>query len=178
MARRIRVYIASSIDGYIANADGGVDWLDRFFTPELGFHEFLESIGTLVMGRKTYELVRHHPWPYGQRPTVVCSNRDLGPPPEGARVAHHRGPIAPLASQLQNSTDPGDVWVVGGAITIKEFRDAGALTSWDLFLIPVMLGDGVPLFQPTSRSAGSSVQPLRITRTHTFSSGIVHLRYE
>ena len=108
-------YLAVSADGYLATPDGGVDWLDPYFVPELGFHDFIARIGTVVMGRATWDKVESFgKWPYGEIPGIVATHRPLdakgapvtaraGTPPELLAAARETGPGALLAGRRRRS---------------------------------------------------------------------------
>src|SRR5262245_23347330 len=141
---QIRVYIAQSLDGYIARPDGGIDWLRPFDTVDYGYEKFMAEIGTIVMGRASYELARSFgQWPYPSARSLVITSRQLDdPPPSVTRVGAE---IARLVAALRASGGK-DVWIMGGAQTINAFLSAGAIDRIDLFTVPILLGEGIPLF--------------------------------
>lgn len=136
-------YMAVSLDGYIADANGGVGWLDEFQTADTGYDAFIAGIRTVVLGRTTYDQVRDFGWPYDGRRGLVVTSRALGPAPDGV-MAWEKG-IAALVEHLRALSD-GDVWVVGGARLQQAMLEADAIDRLDLFVMPVTLGAGVPLF--------------------------------
>lgn len=164
---RARLYVAQSLDGYIADADGGVGWLDRFHGAgtDYGYADFLASVGALAMGRATYDQVRTFgDWPY-HKPTFVFTRRPLPDPPPGVH-ATDADPAAFLSEQQD------DVWLVGGAALVRSFREAGALGEIVLTVLPVLLGDGVPLFDGAQPPAD-----LALVSSETFPGGAVQLTY-
>ena len=164
---RARLYVAQSLDGYIADADGGVGWLDAFHGAgtDYGYAAFLASVGALAMGRATYEQVRGFgAWPYA-KPTFVFARRRLPDPPPGVR-ATDADPTAFLAEQQE------DVWLVGGAALVRSFRKAGALDEIVLTILPVLLGDGLPLFDGPQPPAD-----LALVSSDSFPGGAVQLTY-
>jgi len=142
-------YIAVSLDGYIADADGGVGWLDDFQDVEYGFDEFFAGIRTVVLGRTTFEQVLGFGWPYAGRRGLVVTSREVDAAPDG--VEAWRAGIAALVDHLRGLTD-GDAWVVGGGRLQQAMLEADAIDRLDIFVLPVTLGDGVPLFPKTGRS--------------------------
>jgi dihydrofolate reductase len=141
---RFRLYLAVSVDGFIADEEGGVDFLDGFDPAALGFGEFIQGVSLLVMGSRTYEqCLGFHEWPYGRIPTIVMTRRDL-PRPAGAVVRFHRASAAELLEELNQHG--GDIWIVGGGKMIAALLNAGVRPSLELTVIPRVLGRGVRLF--------------------------------
>lgn len=166
---RIVAYIAASLDGYIATRDGGVAWLAPYADALAGFREFIRSVGHLVMGRTTYEFAGTEP--YGKLPVHVLTSRPLVGAPAG--VAPYCGDVRVLADTLR-AKRTGDVWLVGGGRVIRDFLDADLVDHWRLFVVPVLLADGVPLFPVCHRAT----RHLRLVGTRTYGSGVVELRYD
>ena len=142
----IRSYIAASLDGFIADRNGGIEWLTPFAELELGYADFIAGIGATVMGRRTYEQIMSFggPWPYARQTSLVVTGRALSDAPQSVQ-AWHKG-IAALAAHLRAEEGP-DVWVVGGAMLQSALLDRRALDRLELFVMPVLLGSGVPLFR-------------------------------
>jgi len=160
-------YVAASVDGYIATPDGAVDWLAPFHTPgdDHGYAAFLATIGGIVMGRRTYDQVRGlGPWPYTGFDCRVVTSDPLEETPD--RVA----PVASPAEALAGWADRR-VWLVGGTTLLDGFRAAGLVREYHVFVMPVILGAGVPLFR-TGPAAS-----LRLIYAESQPSGIVELRY-
>ncbi|WP_412070370.1 dihydrofolate reductase family protein [Rubrivirga sp. IMCC43871] len=163
-------YIAASVDGFIARPDGGLDWLP---TPtgdeDYGYHAFVASVDTLVLGRKTYEMVRGFgEWPYDAFRVVVLSSGT----PDTSGVDVEVLALAPgaLLDHL-GATGARGVWVDGGQ-TLQRFIRAGCLDELIVTRVPVLLGDGVPLFGPLSADV-----PLQHVETQAFDDGMVQSRY-
>jgi dihydrofolate reductase len=171
---RIRGYIASSLDGYIATDDDGVDWLTPYDTADFGefaYEPFIATIRTLVMGRRTYDFIARHPsgWPYGDRRAYVVTSRPLGEAP--ATVNAWTEGVDALVAQLRR-LDDGDVWLVGGGLLQNAFIARGALDELDLFVVPEMIGSGIRLFP----EPGPVKQPQLVSAT-ALDRGCVHMRY-
>lgn len=168
MPSRFRLYIAVSLDGFIATPDGGVAWLDDYPSSEFGFDEFLASIGTVVMGRATYEqALGFGEWPFAGKRVVVLSSRPLRDVPDG--VERRDGDPRDFAESLRAA---GDVWVMGGAKTARGFREAGLIDEIELYVIPLLLGDGVPLWAQSGRT-----RPLCFVSAEAAPRGVVKLVY-
>src|SRR5439155_6392434 len=114
------VFVGTSLDGFIARLDGGLDWLPEGGGEDHGYPEFLATVDALVIGRKTYETVLGFgAWPYGERPVFVLSSRPLASPPTGARVERMEGDPVAIASALE-ARGVRHLYVDGG-VTIQGF---------------------------------------------------------
>ena len=169
---RFRLYIAVSLDGFIADTAGGVEWLHPYESQDVGFTAFLAEVGTIVTGRRTYDQARGFPnWPYQGKRVIVLTHRPLdSAPPSG--VEAYLGEIETLAAQLKRESE-GDVWLLGGAVVAREFLDRGLVDRIELYVIPVLLGDGVRLFTP-----GDQSRTLAFSEARSYANGIVGLIYE
>lgn len=171
----IILYIASSIDGYIATADGSVGWLEEVPNPEktdYGYTEFMEGIDTVVMGRKTYEQVKGFDmdWPYPNCHTVVITSDrgyETGTPNTTILSTLTRASVERLRAQSTK-----DIWLVGGGRVVQSFMDLHAVDRILLFIMPVVLGDGLLLFP----GKGTRTQ-MTLTDTKAWKSGVVLLDY-
>jgi dihydrofolate reductase len=168
---KISIYIATSIDGYIARKDGSLDWLDRVggFDEDYGFQKLLDSIDAVILGRNTYEIAASVPnWPYKGKRINVLSNR-LQTVREEAEL--FRGDLTQLASQL-HLDGIKHIWIDGG-VTISQFLELQMVDLMTLSVIPVILGTGMPLF-----SAIGKELPCRLISSQSYPSGLVQLNYE
>jgi dihydrofolate reductase len=169
--RKIVVYVAMSADGFIARPDGDVAWLDRPRPPgDYGMGAFYKTVDTVLMGRKTYEQALK----FGQEAYVGKKNyvfsRTLMPAAH-SKVEVVRGEASEFARRLR--AVPGkDVWLVGGAGLTAAFLDAGQLDAFIIYVIPTLIGEGIPLVQPRHRSV-----PLRLESTRSYPDGVVRLHY-
>ena len=173
---KVSVYIATSLDGYIARPDGGIDWLvnagDADDPEDYGFAAFMASVDCLVMGRNTFEMALSFPeWPYEGKRVVVLS-RTLRKVPRLAdgKVELFPGAIGKLVAKLE-AEKVGRVYVDGGK-TIQSFLKAGLVNDMTLTRIPVLIGSGLPLFG----ALDSDVQ-LEHLSTTVFKSGFVQSIY-
>ncbi|MEX0628248.1 MAG: dihydrofolate reductase family protein [Cucumibacter sp.] len=163
-------YAAVSTDGYIAGKDGGVSWLDPYFIPELGFHGFMARIKGAIMGRRTWDKMLSLTGgksAYGETPCIVATHRKLTG--AGPAIAAEGSPEDILA--VAKLTGPGPWWIVGGADVAGQFLEAGVLTRADLFVIPELLGAGIPAFR------NRSIARLDLIETETYPKSIVRLSY-
>lgn len=170
-ARRFRAYLAASLDGYIADPRGDADWLTPFAESDSGYRGFFDAVDTVIMGRQTFERVRaQRPWPFIGKRTVVMSHGELDFAGK-AEVGQFTGEVSELADELGREKGK-DIWIVGGAQVVKQFLEAGRLHQLEVFLVPLLLGGGIPLFPPSERRI-----PLRLEANHSFANGVVKLVY-
>jgi dihydrofolate reductase len=169
------VYIATSLDGYIATVSGGLDWLDNFPNPtesDYGFLQFMDGIDAIVMGRNTYEVVlRFEPWPYDKK-VFVLSNTLREVPPElvdKVELVHGnlKGIIKKLASQGYKN-----LYIDGGK-TIQSFLKKNLIDELIISKVPVILGEGIPLF-----SQQSQIINFEHCSTEVFEGGLVKSHYK
>ncbi|MBS2028674.1 MAG: dihydrofolate reductase [Deltaproteobacteria bacterium] len=163
-------FIAISIDGFIARANGAIDWLKIVERPgeDYGFGAFYADVDALVMGRKTYETaLGFDAWPYTGKRCVVLTHR---PATSRHGEGFFAGPPEELVAKLARE-GVKRAYVDGGAV-IRLFLQAGLLDSLTLSLIPVLLGEGVPLFGETGPDVA-----MELVSSQSFPSGLVQLRY-
>jgi dihydrofolate reductase len=171
---RFTLYVAVSVDGFLADDDGGVAWLEEFGggsgDAADAYEAFLASVDCLVVGAATYEQVRSFgEWTYEDRPTYVLTHRELGRATDAVEFVD--GDVDSVAAELGREYD--HVWVVGGAQVARAFLRAHRIDRLRLTLIPVLLGSGIPLF-----TGGGETHPLTLLDTRAHASGMVELHYE
>ncbi len=166
----IIVYIAASIDGFIATPGGGVEWLTPYQAGDYGYEAFVASIATLVMGRATYDqMLGFGDWPHAGKRVIVLTSRPLGEAVPAGVEAWSSG-VAALGAEIRAVSR--DVWIVGGAKLIRGLLDRGFVDRLDLFVIPTLLGDGIPLFERSLVATTASLDA-----THAYPDGVVRLTY-
>lgn len=144
----IRGYIATSLDGFIADPAGGFDFLAPYDGVDCGYEPFLAGIGTLVMGRGTFDAIAGlAAWPYRGRRSIVVTSRPVAALPPDTE-AWTEG-VDPLIARLRADTGPGDVWILGGGLLQQVFLDRDAVDRLEIFVVPVILGEGIRLFPGT-----------------------------
>jgi dihydrofolate reductase len=169
---RVQLYIAASLDGFIADDHGEVEWLERFNVDgeDHGYGRFMSHVGAVVMGGTTYEQeLERGSWPYGELPVWVFTHRDL-PTPPGAAVRFARGPVSDVVEEIRHSTDR-NVFLVGGARLVEQFLEANAIDELMLFVVPVLLGGGTRLFERVVPAGAELLD------THQYDTGLVDLHY-
>jgi dihydrofolate reductase len=166
------VFIATSVDGFIARPNGDLDWLPDGGGEPHGYDEFISGVDAIVIGRKTFETVlTYGAWPYADKRVVVLSSRPLDlSAAVGGVVEQMAGPPAEIVSQLA-ARGAHHLYVDGG-ITIQGFLRAGLIQRLIITRVPVLLGDGVPLFGTLPRD-----MRLRHVTTRQFPSGLVQSEY-
>lgn len=172
---RLRAYLAVSLDGYIADPNGGVDWLNPYFTSEVDFPAFVRTIGATVMGRTTFDWsVSHGHGAGGFGRAVVLTHRPIANAP--ARLEGYAGDVRVLVERLRGELagTGKDVWLMGGGKSIAAFHAQGLVDRWELAIIPTLLGEGIPLFP----RHGRGMEGLRVVESRALRNGIVSMTYE
>jgi dihydrofolate reductase len=166
------VYIATSLDGYIARENGDLDWLPQAGDEDYGYQTFFDSIDTLVIGRSTFEKVlTFDPWPFAGKRVVVLSNTLTNVPDNVKHLVEISNlQLRELAAHLE-ATGSKRVYVDGGK-TIQSFLRAGLIDQLTLFTVPVLIGRGLPLFGELN----SDVQ-LELVSSRAFRSGMTERIY-
>lgn len=163
------LFIASSLDGFIASSDGSVDWL--FTDQDYGYSEFFAGIDIVVMGNKTYEqILSFGEYPYEDKQGFVIT-RDTTKTID-KNITYINQEIPEFIAGLRSSTQR-NIWLVGGGEVIKIFLKQRAIDRLILSIHPLLLGSGIPLFLPEFPS-----QTLELQDTKTFASGLVQLDYQ
>ena len=171
---RASVFIATTLDGFIAREDGAIDWLEGWSGDgDCGYTDFITSVDTLVLGRNSFEkvLTFDQPWPYEGLRVVVLSSGSLSVPDAlAASVEVMTLEPVPLLRQL-GATGSRHVYVDGG-VTIQRFLRAGAVQDVTLTRVPVLIGSGLPLF-------GELTDDIELAHVETtaYPDGLVQSRY-
>jgi dihydrofolate reductase len=170
---RASVFVGTSLDGFLARRGGAFDFLPEGGGEEHGYTEFMASVDTLVIGRNTYDVVLGFDrWPYSGKRVVVLSSRPIPAPRDaGARVERMEGEPRDIAERLA-ATGSRHAYVDGG-LTVQAFLRAGLIQRLTVTRVPVLIGDGIPLFGPLPRD-----MRLRHLGTRSYPSGLVTSEYE
>lgn len=168
--RKIRLFIASSLDGYIARTSGEIDWL--FTDEDYGYTEFINQIDTILMGRKTYEQVlTFGEYPYQGKKAFVFSNQYQGKKDD--RVEFVGGDCQRFIDGLRQSSGQ-DIWIVGGGQLIHKFLKQSWIDELILSIHPIILGSGIPLII----SDPDLEIFLELKQVKTYSSGLLQVSYD
>ncbi len=159
------VFIASSVDGFIARRDGSFDFLKRVERPgeDYGYQPFFDSVDAMIMGRGTYDVVRaFDPWPYAKKRCVVMTHQKY-------ESKHGEEFFAGTPAELLRKLGADGVKriYVDGGVVISQFLKAGFIDQLTVSQIPIVLGDGLPLFKDTGE------HPLTLIESKSFPSGLV-----
>jgi dihydrofolate reductase len=166
------VFIATSVDGYIARKDGGLDWLPKDGGEPHGYDEFMATVDAIVIGRNTFETVlTYQVWPYESMPVVVLSSTlSKLIAPDGAVCEVMSGPPQQVVDRLE-ARGMRHIYVDGGK-TIQGFLEVGLIQQLTITRVPILLGEGIPLF-------GFLPHDIRLQHlaTHSYASGLVKSEY-
>lgn len=165
------VFVGTSLDGFIARENDGLDFLPDDPGEGHGYQEFYDTVDVMIIGRRLYDVaLGFGTWPYGPKPVFVLSTNELAPAPEGAVVERLSGTPAEVLAEV-GSRGFRHAYVDGG-ITIQRFLNAGLIQSLVITYVPVLIGRGIPLFGPLDHDVR-----LRHVRTRVLSSGLVQSEY-
>jgi dihydrofolate reductase len=172
--RKIIVHVAISADGYIARPDGDVAWLDRPRPKgNYGYGEFFKTIDTILWGRKTYAKGIEMGMKGGGLGAGIKNYLFSRRPQESLETGFEwiNEPIKTFAQRLRAQSGR-DIWMMGGGGIIASFLDEGEIDEFSIHVIPIFIGEGIPLVQPRHRSIR-----LNLLSSKTFPDGVVHLNY-
>jgi len=174
---RVSVFIATSLDGYIAGPDGDIDWLNNASAevPEdddLGYAAHMESVDIMVMGRKSYEKVLSFgDWPYGELPMLVLSRNEITFPEQIPNCVTHSSESPREIVERLESQGIKHIYVDGG-VTIQRFLAGGLISDITITLIPVLLGAGIPLFAELAKPID-----LKLKASRSSENGFIQISY-
>ena len=177
------VFIATSVDGYIAKLDGGIDWLHTagkvevdMSSEDMGFQAFIDSVDCMIIGRKCMEVINNmkltpEQWPYGDIRIVALSHTVTEPPKHfGRNVEMYSGDINALIVQLEGEGHK-HAYIDGGA-TITSFINLKLINEMNITKVPVLLGEGLPLFGKIEQSV-----KLESTEAITYPNDFIQVKY-
>lgn len=173
--KKLKLYIATSIDGYIARKDGSLDWLDAIPNPDqldYGYSQFYDSVDTLLIGRKTYEEVLGFgvDWPYPDSKTYIISSKPVEIKTDSTYQLSES--LDQIVKDLLNE-EGKDIWVVGGGVLISSLLNMGLIDEMLITITPVILGEGIPLFPYNPKET-----KFELIKTEAFNTGFVNLVYK
>lgn len=172
MKRKLVLYIAASLDGFIAGPDDSLDFLSSVQTEgeDYGYHAFIAQVDTVILGRRTYDkvLTLVPEFPHSDKETYVITRHEK--PAEG-NVNFYSGSLTDLVNRLK-SKEGGTIFCDGGAQLVNELLRENLIDEIILSVIPVLLGSGIRLFDSTRAE-----QPLKLASSESFGSGLVQLHY-
>ena len=171
--RKVVLYIAQSLDGYIARENDDISWLSIVEREgeDYGYEDFVQNVDTVFMGRKAYEKVLSFgiEFPHKGRTCYVFSKSLKG---SDENVRFFSGDIEELIAKIKME-EGGDIFIDGGAEAVREFRDHDLIDEYIISIIPILLGKGKRLFKETDTQNN-----LKLIESKAFESGLVQLKYE
>lgn len=179
---KVQYYTATSIDGFIADANNSLDWLFQFGgEPGESYNRFIKDVGAIAMGSTTYEWVLDNeifkdpsnpkPWFYSQ-PCWIFTTRNLRKV-EGADLRFVSGDVKSVYDEMAKAANGKNIWVVGGGDLVGQFHDQGLLDELFLGVAPVILGSGAPLLPRRI-----ATPPMRLVSAKPIEAGFLELHYE
>ena len=172
--RKIIVNIATSADGYVARADGNLDWLTKRPAPKdfYGLPKFSRSIDAKILGRKTYDMSVKMGASFSADDVHYVFSLHSPPASVPAGVQFVTEPIGVFAERLRKQAGK-NIWMMGGGQIIGSFLDEGAIDQFIISVVPTFIGEGIPLISPRHREV-----PLRLRSLQRFPDGVVQLQYD
>jgi Dihydrofolate reductase len=177
MARKVILFIAETLDGYIAEADGNIDFLiDSDFTSgettDREYEKMVKHIDTVIMGRKTYDQVANKlspdNYPYDNYENYVLTTH----PTESIGNIHFvRDDVVDLIKKLKTEPSKKDIWIIGGSSIIAPLVNADLIDSYQIGIIPIVLGKGIPLFSEQTKFKELNLEAVKKV------NGIAYLTY-
>ncbi|EAY30378.1 riboflavin biosynthesis protein RibD C-terminal domain protein [Microscilla marina ATCC 23134] len=175
LMRKVKLYIAISLDGFIARKNGALDWLEGIPNPnklDYGYQAFYDSIDTVLMGRVTYNEILGFgvDWPYGNCQSVVFSrNKSLKISTPKTQLINEA--VTAYVHRLKQQTGK-DIWLVGGGNLLTSFLNEGLVDEMIIAIAPVVIGEGLPLFPNVPQET-----TLELVDTTSYDTGFVSLTY-
>ena len=167
MKHKVILNIATSLDGFIARKDGSVDWLPEINNTkeDYGMKEFLDSVGTVILGNTTYAKFGAH---YPNKKCFVFSRKNSG---KKDNITYVNSNVQDFINGLSENDE--NIWLVGGADIVKEFLKNNLIDKFVITVIPTVLGEGIPLF-----GDGCGEHKLKLQNIMSYDSSVIQLRYQ
>jgi len=172
---KVKLYIAATLDGFIAREDGSLDWLDALPNPnktDYGYEAFFATIDTVIMGKSTYEEILGFgvEWPYAGCKTYILTSDDTYKP----QTAHTEifDQVTETYVKKIKAESSKNIWIVGGGKTMVTFLNSGLVDEMILFLVPTIIGKGIRLFPDHPKET-----LFKLVKTEAFETGVVSLTY-
>jgi dihydrofolate reductase len=167
------LYIAISLDGYIAGKDDDLSWLGPFQDVDYDYEAFFSKIGAIIEGRRTYDIEIKNGWENAHPVPLFVLSKDVpARKPARSDVVFTHDDIAGVLASAKEKAGPKDVWIEGGANVAQQFINRGLVDEIILTLVPVFLGEGIRLFDNMQARASFSLQDVK-----RFDRGLVQLAY-
>jgi dihydrofolate reductase len=169
--RKVKLFIASSLDCYIAREDGGIDWL--FTDNDYGYTKFYDSIDTIIVGRKSYDQsLAFEEYPYKGKKVYVFTRKKVRKNNNEQGVVYIDTNIQDFVTSLTQSIGK-DIWLIGGGEIVSVLLNAGLVDEIILSIHPIILGTGIPLLRDIQKEVN-----LKLENSLSFDSGLTQLYYK
>src|SRR3989338_2537630 len=170
MDRKIILYIATSLDGFIAKEDGNIDWLTKYENSgeDYGFKEMYDRIGTMLVGGTTYRQIEDA---YKGKEAYVFTKPKPKPKQKADNIHFVSGDVKEIVNNLKLGNNK-NIWLVGGADLVNQFLSADLIDEYVITIIPTLLGKGISLFQGKNPESN-----LKLLNVKHYDSGLVQLHY-
>jgi len=173
MSRNVVLYIAMSVDGFIARIDGDISWLEAMEVEgqDYGYSSFIKKVDTVIMGRKAYEKVMTlvPDFPHQDKKSYVISKSLVM---QNKNPEFYNGDPVELVKKLREE-DGGDIFIDGGAELVRTLKGEGVISEYIISVIPLFLGNGIRLFHEVEKE-----EQLELINTRMYESGLIQLRYK
>ena len=168
------MYMALSEDGFVAEADGGVAFLDEFQEIDYGYADFITEVSLITMGRKSYDqILGFGSWPYWEKDVLVHTSHPIVDPPQRCTPWQENPKALVTAWQEHQTHSPGDLWVLGGPQLCRAYLEEDLIDRMDLFVMPIRLAKGLPLFHSDNEK-----RTLQLDQQQSFENGVVQKTYQ
>ncbi|MDX2288334.1 MAG: dihydrofolate reductase family protein [Hyphomicrobiaceae bacterium] len=168
---KVRLYAATSLDGFVADADGDTAWLEPYQDRLFAETGFMSEIGAVILGRRTFEFMQAFAeWPYAGKRAYILTTQAPWNLPDNAVFVRNGGIAAAVQAAREDTRK--DIWIVGGALTMQSAIDAGLVDIIEICVVPVLLGRGLPMLNSLSRRRTLAFDGMAV-----FGDDIVKLRY-
>ena len=164
--KKIILYIAASLDGFVATKDKGVEWLEPYFSKDFGTEDFIKGIDTVIQGNTTYQQFKPK---YEGKSSYVFTKNPEKYSEEGTTFV--KGSPCEFIEGLDEDKHH-NIWLVGGPTLLSEFLNDGLVDEFMIFIMPTLLGEGIPLFQQLETQTN-----LSLNNTKKYKNGVVELQY-
>jgi dihydrofolate reductase len=179
MKQKVILNIAISLDGYVANPNDGIDWLESYDNlGEYGFDEFISSVGAIIMGRRSYDIGIENDWfkgnPYGPSPIFVVTSKKHPKHQTDGNFTFVEGGIEKAYELASTAAGNKNIYLFGGPNVVQQFMRKNLLDEIHLSIAPVILGSGIPLFA----DLGERIINLERTDVKTYSDGLTSMHFK
>ena len=170
---KVLLYIATSLDGFIARKDDDISWLDFYQVEneDYGYSTFIKTVGTAIMGARTYTQSLEHPERLLKGLQTYVLSKWLFPMSSNVNVEFYSGTVQALIEKIKNESNK-NIFIVGGGHVVSNFLNAGLIDELIIFVVPILLKEGISLYSELDKEI-----KLKLLEAIPYKSGIVQLHY-